>query len=172
MIALRELLEDIPWTHRVDQSFQDAHGVSGPARARLTYYAALHRAPRSYGPATAWMIAEPHPTNVGHWHMHGLWQVPAGQLWRGWWRDCKEHWGEATGWLRIWPLPFGHKAALGKAVSYAAKHHVKAHPIAWRRFETWYTRVEDSPPVYSMEYHSRGGKRMTLNGTRERRAVR
>lgn len=164
LIALRELLDDIPWTHRVDHSFQVRHAVSSAARARLVYLAALRSAPRSYGPRIAWVMPEPHPSNPGHWHVHGLWTVPAGQLWRGWWSDCKEWWGESFGWTRIHALPVGDKAALGGAVSYAAKHHVKAHPISWARYATWYTRTVDSPPVYTMEYYTRTGKRMVLDG--------
>ena len=163
LIALRELLEDIPWTHRVDVSFQAERRVTSTGRARLEFFRRLCAAPRSYGPAMAWMIPEPHPTNPGRWHMHGLWRVPAAQLWRGWWRCCKEWWGSNCGWTRVWALPVGNKAALGKAVSYAAKHHVKTHPIAWHRFETRYTRTVDSPPAYTMAYWAKGGKRMELH---------
>jgi hypothetical protein len=161
MIALRETLEGIPWTHRVDHSFQAERNVGSAGSARLSYRGALNRAPVCYTPIRAWCIPEPHPTNPGHWHIHGLWQVPAAQLWRGWWSDCKEWWGANAGWARIWPLPHGDKAALGKAVTYAAKHHVKAHPLTWTRYATRYER--DSNGGYTMSYWSRGGKRMVLD---------
>jgi hypothetical protein len=161
LAALRETLVGVGWTHRVDHSFQAHHAVTNCARARLVYLRALCAAPQGYCPAQAWIVPEPHPTNPGRYHVHGLWRMAAVDLWRGWWHDAKEWWGAGFGWTRIFALPHRDKAALGKAVTYAAKHHVKAHPLTWHRYATRYER--DSSGGYTMAYWSRGGKRMVLH---------
>lgn len=174
LIACRERLQGIPWTHRVDHSFKPDLAATSCGAARLVYLHALAAAPSAYAPRIAWMMPEPHPTNPSQWHMHGLWLVRPGQLWRGWWRDCKEWWGENAGWARIWPLPVGDKAALGGAVDYAAKHHVKTHPLAWWRYETRYELDETGTcRVYAMRVWSKSRKeRVVCSGEGQQRPVR
>lgn len=153
MLVRNEVGSGVPWTHKVDQTFNEDGGRTLCA-VRIRYGAALAALPALLAPSSAWMVIEKHPHGTGH-HMHGVWKAIQAATVPQWWRGVKEWCWDHVGSCRMWRLNGDPSiAARMVALAYPLKHAVKGSPTTFNRKATWYNRREyaDGSVVIRWEY--------------------